>query len=452
MRAATGSAVGVAFGFEQEFGIPGTGGLTAFRAILPVDGELVGQESASAQVNPGGFVERGVPGPKGGELDFGHPLQAAHLLQFFEHFLRAVVKNTVQVGPPAVYQYLFEPDITLDPTSFFALIDKPPVDRYFDFGIRFGEMAAEIGDNEEIPVRLKGAASHGTRMGAAVADVANTGTYTLGPQMRGVLKTSSAGRIHVRATQVAPSLQFNIHQTNGVPAFPGAAVDVVYDAETGRALWQNLQDQVGLDLGLWAENRDPLEIVFPGVAADHADIDVGDTWTFEVPGAWQTPALSILSGYQKFTSAHWEARTRAIGAGAWVTRPFRSGSWTLENELEADRGNTSRYAFDQLQTGVLRPTVKATRAFVNRVFADLQERHDRFELQLAFLGRQLGTGAHRESIVLTYPSVGISEGSRPASSAGTIKEEVTLVAETNDAGDPPITIEVITTRDWTPTP
>lgn len=450
MKPATGAAVGIALGLEQEFNVPGVGGLIAYRPNLPLDGELVGEESESGQVNPGGFVQRGLPGPKGGELDFGHPLQAAHLLEFYEHFLLAVTKVTLEAGPPAVYKYTFLPDVTLDPTSFWGLLDKPPVDRGWVYGVRFGEMSAEIGDNVEIPVRLKGAVSHGTRMGAAVADVANLGTYTKGPHLRGILKTPASGKIHVRVTQVAGAVQFKVHQTNGVPAFPGAAVNVVYDAETGLALWQNLQDQAGLDLGIFDENKDPLEIIFPGLAADHADLAVGDTWTFDVPG-WAAPAISAIAGAQRFTSAHWEARTRAIGAGAWVTRPMRSGSWAIVNELEADRGNTSKYAFGQLQQGELAPTIKLTRAFANRVLADLQERHDRFELQLAFLGRQLGTGAFRESIVHTYDSVGITEGSRPASEAGTIEEEVTLAAETNDAGDPPIQVEVITTRNWTPT-
>ena len=34
--------------------------------------------------------------------------------------------------------------------------------------------------------------------------------------------------------------------------------------------------------------------------------------------------------------------------------------------------------------------------------------------------------------------------------ARAIAEEVTLIGETNDTIDPPLTVEVITSRDWTP--
>ena len=89
--------------------------------------------------------------------------------------------------------------------------------------------------------------------------------------------------------QTAGGLQFKTEQTPDSPTFPGPAAAVALDA-TGEAIWQNLQGADGLDLGFWEENRDPLEIVWPGTAADHAALAVGDIFTFAPRASGPTPS------------------------------------------------------------------------------------------------------------------------------------------------------------------
>jgi hypothetical protein len=450
MRAATGSSVLVAFGLEQAFGIPGTGGLTAYRVNLPVTGDLVGSESQSGQANPSGFQERGVPGARGGKSSWSLPMRAPWMLEFLEHLFGGVVKATVQAGPPAVYKYTFTPTLSGVDTSFYGLFSKPPVERALQFGIKFESLEMEIGDKEEVPVKLDGFLGHGTRLG--VATRTETGSYDLGPHIRGPLLDPAAGSVHVRVTRVLESaggLQFKVEQTTGSPTFPGTAVSVYIDPLTGRADWQNLQGSDGLDLGIWGENKDPLEIIFPGTAADHEDLDIGDTYEF--PVTWADPAIPVATGGQRFTAAHWVTRFRPVGGGTWFEKRVNTGSFKAQWPVTVNQANASRYAQGMDRDGIFLPTFNFKRAFYDLFFADASDRHSRVELQMAFEGRQLGTGAHRESLTLTAPSVGIGESKRVPGKAQVVEEEVSLTGETNDAGDPPLTIEVITTRNWTPT-
>jgi hypothetical protein len=225
-------------------------------------------------------------------------------------------------------------------------------------------------------------------------------------------------------------------------------VDVALDA-AGEATWQNLQGADGLDLGFWAENRDPLEIVWPGTTADHAALAVGDVFTFHPPGEWNDPVIPPLTGHQRFTSAHWTVALRTVGAATWIPLSCRKGELTLAWPISEERGNGSRYPYALLRDGLFAPSLKLERALVDPFFADRSEEAARLEAQLALTGRQL-TATHRESITFTFASARIDAAKRTAKDARTIPEEITLIGETNDAGAPPVTVEVITTRDWTP--
>lgn len=450
--AATGSGVLIGLGREQQYGVPGSSGLLAYRAILPASLELAATEGESGQVNQSGFLEPGVPGARGGEgAELGLPLSSMLLLEFFEHICGGAEKTVLEAGPPAVYKYTFIPTLTGADTSFYGLYSNS-VERSWSHGIKFEGLEMEIGDNEEIPVRLKGVVSHGTRLGAAAPAEANTGTYTAGPHLRGVLRDPSAGAVHLQVSAVAGGLKFKVDQTDGVPAFAGPEVAVVIDPVTGLAAWQNLQGPTGQDLGIWDEgNKDPLEVIFPGAPADHADLEVGDTFTFAAPGTWEAPSLPRLTGFERNTSAHWMARFRSVGAPAWIEKRCRSGKVMLEWPLSVERGNGSRYPFALLRGNeILKPTVEVTRALTDDFFLGRVERSSRIEGQLAFDGRQIGTGAHREGLGITYASLRIEKSERPAKDEKIIEESLSLVAETNADGDPPVTIEVITTRDWTP--
>jgi hypothetical protein len=447
---ATGSAVLWAVGRERLFGVPEVD-ITAYRAVLPREADLLDAEAPGAAVNPSGYQERGVPGPKGGKAVWSVSLSTGAILDFLEHLLGRVTKST---PAPGVYRYLFEPSRNGVDTSIYALQSRSPVLRSCLYGIKLGTLSLAIGDNAEIPVKLEGLISHGTRMSAPVPHPANTGTYQLGPRLRGALRSTllntAAGPVHLQVVQVAP-LQFKTEQTADDPTFPGPAVDVALDAATGEAIWQNLQGADGLDLGVWDENRDPLEIVWPGTPADHAALAVGDVFTFHPPGAWAEPVLLPLAGHQRFTSAHWTVALRAAGSSsAWTPLHCRKGNLDLSWPLSEERGNGSRYPYALLRDGLFAPSLKLERALVDSFFADRAETNARLEAELAFNGRQL-TADLRESIRITFAAARIAAANRSIRDARAIPEEVTHIGETDDTMTPPLTIEILTTRDWSPT-
>jgi hypothetical protein len=389
---ASGSAVLWAVGRERSFGIPGTG-LTAYKAVLPIDSDLLDSASEGAAVNQSGFLECGIPGPKGGKSSWSTSLTTGSILDFLEHLLGAATKTPLAAG---IFKYLFQPSRNGADTSFYALLSKSPVLRSWLYAIKFSKLSLAIGDNTEIPVKLEGLIGHGTRMGPPAPAAANAGAYQLGPHLRGTLR-NPAGPVHVLVSQVAGGLQFKTEQTPEVPTFPGAPVDVVLDA-AGEANWQNLQGADGLDLGFWEENRDPLEIVWPGTAADHAALAVGDVFTFHPPGEWSDPDIPPLTGHQRFTSAHWTVALRTVGAGAWTPMRCRKGELALSWPISEERGNGSRYPYALLRDGLFAPSLKIERALVDSFFADRAEGAARLEAQVAFTGRQL-TAAFRESIL-----------------------------------------------------
>jgi hypothetical protein len=419
--------------------------LIAHHAILPIDADLLDSTAEGAAVNQSGFLERGVPGPKGGKSAWSLSLTTGTLLEYLEHLLGQVTKTQLAAG---IFKYVFEPSRNGVDTSFYALLARSPVLRTWLYGLKLSKLSLEIGDNTEIPVKLEGLIAHGTRMGPPAHAAANAGTYTQGPHLRGTLRNPTAGPVHVKVTQTAGGLQFKTEQTPEAPTFPGAAVDIVRDA-AGEATWQNLQDADGLDLGFWEENRDPLEIIWPGTPADHAALAVGDVFTFQPPGQWTDPDIPPLTGHQRFTSAHWSVALRTVGAAAWTPLSCRKGTLEISWPISEERGNGSRYPYALLRDGLFSPSLKIERALVDPFFADRAESAARLEVQLAFTGRQLAA-TFRESIQFTFASARIDAAKRSAKDARTIPEEVTLVGETTESIAPPMTAEVITSRDWTP--
>jgi hypothetical protein len=441
---ATGSALLLALGQEPWFGIPG-GGILGYRSRLPVKIELKGSESPSGTVNPSGFLQPGVPGPKGGTFEWPFALTAGGMLEYFEHLLGSVTKTVLETG---VYQYAFTPTVSGVDTSFYCLYSTPPVEHWWFYGIKFGSLEGTIGDNQEIPLSLKGFVTHGTTLGAAVADAANTGAYNRGPFIRGVLADPDAGDVHILITRVAGGVRFKCEQTDGAPTFSGADVDVVLDPETGLGAWQNLQGADGFDLGIWDENKDPLELVLPGSPDDHALLAVGDQFTF--PVTWSDPAIPYLLGNQKLTSAHWTLGLRGIGASDWIFKRFNSGKFGIERSVTPNRGSGSRYAFGVIREGELKPTIEADRQFVDLFIAGRAQRNAGFEGLLKFEGRQLGSGQHRESIQMEFPNLRIESADRTPSNANAVQEKIKLVGKTDDYGGAPVFVTVITARNWTP--
>ncbi len=457
-RAATGSksllGMGLcrAAGTVGEYGIP-AGSLVGYNHILPLEAALPNAENPSGEINRSGFRRPGVPGPRGGPLaNIGIPFITANLLEILEHLFGSVVKAEPQTD---VFTYAFEPTLDGVDTSFWALVAQDPVLRYYLFGIKFAQAVLEIGDNTPIVPRLSGEVQHGSELSAAIPLVANTGTYTLGPWFRGQPANPAGGSLWVRVVTNAP-LTYKVLQSVAEPngaAWTAATIIFTQSLDTeGNGVWDNNRSSLtGADLGLFAENKDPVELVFPGDAAAHALLDVGDTFEIEMPGAWAAPAITTLGG-PRFTSAHWITRFRAIGAGTWESKSVRTGSITWAWPLAADRGAGSRYPYEVLRGEAdFAPTFTLARSFVDRFFKAAMDRHDRLEVQLAFEGRQLHAASNlREGVVATYPSAALTERASNPSAPGTTEETATLVGETNDAGDPPCTVVVTTDRDWTP--
>src|SRR5262249_31856222 len=154
---------------------------------------------------------------------------------------------------------------------------------------------------------------------------------------------------------------------------------------------------------------------------------------FRAPGTWPNPAIATLTGHQRFTSAHWQLRIRKAGSSAaWTTLRCRKGTQELEWPLSEERGNESRYPYALLRDGLLKPTLKIERALIDALFIAGAEASQRFEVELAYVGRQLGT-AHREGLTFRYASMRIDDWKGAPKDAKVIPEEVTLLAETNGA-------------------
>jgi hypothetical protein len=444
MTVATGNAILLGLARELEFGIPdAAAALEYMKPVLPANLGFVRSRAPGGEVNQSGFLEPGVPGPVTGPVDFAALLRAGALLMPLEHVIRGAAKATLEAG---VYKYTFTPDLEGVDTSFAGIFAKPPIDQHQLFGTKLNGLAMQIGNNNAIPARFSGFTAHGTRLGAAEADAGNTGTYTVAPIVRGLLASDTGGDIHVSITRVTTSLQFKVERTAGVPTFPGAAVDVAYDPSTGRAVYQNLQDEAGLDLGIWAENYDPLEIVFPGTATNHADYAVGDTWV--IPVSWVLPDATYLGG-QRFTSAHQKNRFRAIGATTWDEFRSLTSQVGIQWPLTADQGSGSKYYYGLDRDGVFSATQQVVRKLTDRLFTDFLERHEPFEMETEWAGQQLANGPHRESVKLIWSNVQVATRAAPAANDRAIQETIQLVGETNDAGDPPLVVEVITDRDFT---
>lgn len=460
-RAATGSNTLVAIGEERhgQWGVP-EGNLLQYGVSLPVAGRLAGSMLPSGQVNPSGYRRKRIPGSKGGPFEWGHPLTAGHMLPFLLHILGAATRETIEPADPplpAVYRYVVTPPgLALHAnTSFWGLASSPPHVRWLLYGIMLGTLTLEMADEGVVVVRLAGESGHGTKWGLAEPKVGNTGTYTLGPWLRGVAVDPTLPvwiRIQTEWVGATPPTFKMLQSANEPIAGAWTAATHIFTVlmdEEDRATWQNLQSSsTGLDAGLWTENKDPLEFILPGLEADHTPLAVGDIFKFDPPAVWENPALVELTGHTRMTTAHWVTRFRAEGATDWITRGGFTGTLTLEQALKVARGNPSRYPTDMYREGELVATLELARDLLDTIFEAPFERHGRLEAQHVYEGPQLASGQYRESLQLDFPALNIDEYAADPSDEAAVEETVTLGAETNDDGDPPITATVITTRLW----
>ncbi len=445
----TGSATLMGLGPERQEGVPAPG-LVGYGPVLPVAAEMTTTPSQSGQVNPSGYGRKGVPGPIVGPVSWGHPLTAAHQLEFFEHLLGRSSKEVLAAG---VFRYTFFPSLLgCVNTSFWGLFAKGNLELFLRYGIKFAQMVMAIGNNTEIVAALTGEGLHGTNLGPAVPAAANAGTYTLGPWARGRLASPSAGSAWLRIENLAP-LRYKALQSATEPnAAAWTAAATVHDAlvvDSEGAWHEVLSSADGSDLGIFTDcNKDPLEIIFPGLAADVANLAVGDV--FEIPITWSPPAIAELAAAGCFNSAHWLTEVGPEG-GTLIPKSFDSGNWTLGWPITPKAGSGSRYRDALYRSGTFSSVVSLVRPLEDLFFADAQMNQEHIGLRMAWEGRQLG-GGFREGIEVLQPSTEVTSSQRPVASEDLIQETISLDAKTNTAGDPPTTIKVITNRDWTPSP
>lgn len=459
-RPARGNAIQIGLRPERSHNIPGAYGdpYEWLKTHLPVNLDLTRTEEESGQVNKSGYTEAGIPGFIAGDgASVPIPMTAGLLLPWLQHLLGSSVANgtltktTLEAGE--ALQYEFEPDPDGIDQSVESIFGHPPVVNSLGRGIKFGTMGIGVTGAGEIPVTLGGFISHGTDLGPGEADAGNTGTYVLGPHLRGILADYEAGDVWVRVTGTAP-LTFKVIQSAAAPADPAdwdtaTEYTVETDPVTGEGLWQTALGATGLDLGIWtSENKDPLEVVFPGDAAAHGDAAEGDTWRFRV--SWDLPAATYLpTTGRRFGMPHWRNFQRDLGAGVWVEDPLRQLTLNLAWPVTPDNGSGTRYYTALDRDEPLAPTFSVQRTFIDTTWKRRMEKHERFEVRELWEGKQLGTGQYRESVDIVAPSVGIRSRSKD-SPRQKITESIDFTAETDGAGSAPITVTVITDRDWTP--
>lgn len=442
---AQGNQILLGFGNELSEGIRNdAAALWYVKPILPANARFGFAKSPGGEVNQSGFAEKGVPGPVTGAFDFGCRMSVPALFHVTRHFFRDIAKSTLETG---VYQYVCTPDRSVAEQTLFALFGMPPVDQMYQHGIKFGSVAAQVGNNTAIAARIQGQAMHFSRLGLAVADGGNTGTWTGKPVVRGPLASESAGNLFVEVTGLAP-LTVKLQQAVGTtpPTMAGSTTVVqTYDAD-GNAVFVNALSDTGGEIGIWAENKDPLMIVFPGTAAAHADIDVGDVWYF--PVSWALPSPTYLAG-QRFTSAHQLNQYSTDGGTTWVDLNTLTTNFGLTDPLAADQGSNSRYPFALDRNGQLVPTIGFTRKVRDRAFRDIYEQDADLKLRTYFLGQLLAGGPNRESLKLDWARLEALTLADPAQNDQAIVETSTFRGVTDNSATAPVVATFITDQDYT---
>ena len=203
------------------------------------------------------------------------------------------------------------------------------------------------------------------------------------------------------------------------------------------------------DAGYFDENRDPLQIIFPGDATDHADLEIGDVYVFDT--AWSDPVPDYLPG-QRFTSAHLDILYGRLGAdpATFVPMNVLTLNPTLAWPVTPDVGNGSRYPFALDRDTELAPVMAATRKYRDQNFEEFAIAHRRFSMRAVYQGQQLGSNTYRESISFDFAKVGLGSRTAPAANIQAIVETLNFVVEDPGPTIAGVTVDVITTRDFTP--
>ncbi len=415
------------------------GPLTSYDFVPPVAADLGGGESDSQQVNRSGYARAGVPGPKGGPVEWQFPLRSGAWLEHLHHLAPAATKNDLGGG---AYEYTFSSQFVGGvQTSYYGLLAKPPAEAVVFHGARFSGLEFDIGNDSSIVGKLTGLNAHGTSAG--FPEVQSGSLYTLGPLVRGLVLDPDAGDIYLEITRdtAGGGVQFKFEQTLEVPTFPApAAIDLYTSA--GLGAWQQLPG-----IGLYGLVVDPFEVIFPGAAATHAALAIGDRW--RIPAAAVVPATVVPpSEGHDYTSAHWQLLTGTVDTVADTDLAVLSGACRILRPVSADPQNGSLYPRCISADGRFGLELDLKRRLVDDYFKRVYDRKTRISLRTEFLGAPIAASGFYESIRIDGQRWSVTERTSAVSGQGKIDEDIKLRAETNDAGDPPGTIRVVSARDW----
>ncbi|MEL7061089.1 MAG: hypothetical protein AAGN46_13795 [Acidobacteriota bacterium] len=444
--AATGRTTAFQLGFERRPGVPGSG-LQAYQVALPA-GTVVARPLVSpGTVDPRGFSRLGRPGAVDITTDFAVDFVAHLQLPFLYHLLGGgLTKTVLEAG---VWQYAFEAQSfeSRTATSFYTIDGTPSVKLRQVYDVELHEGVWAIGENVVVLPRFKGVGGHATLMGPPVADVGNTGTHQ-GPALRGVPRDPETP-IHLQITRdvAGGGVRFQLEQAT-VPAWAGPETDVLLDP-AGEPDWQIAQGADGLDLGRTAGDWDPVDVHLLD-PAQLALLEIGDVFTW-APYGWSTPAApaALATAAHAFSSAHERIEIRTAGSADPWERVLRDDStYTLSAPIAGSRAG--KYIDRMYRTGEVMAKVAVSRKKADRRLQIVQERAGLLDVRASFAGRQLGTGAHRESVVWHQPSSQVEGYQDTASSPDIVVEQAELVARAPDDGSAPLTVTVVTDVDWTP--
>ena len=452
---AVGSSADFAAGPEIRPGEPQLSRLATYAAIPSVDMQGKDTSAESTKLGAGSGEQEGVAGKLEGTFDVGLRTAPGTLLPWLLNIAGgACIKDEPETG---VFRYRFDAVQIKDLVScrsFSAVLGRHPVDVIRRDGCQPASLNMASGNNQEIASRLTGFNTHGCKFGFAQAAGGNAGAYPFEPILRGTA-LSHAEPIHVRVVTASP-LVVRVEQS-AVPTFTGRTLDLSTVGEDGYALWEDARGADGAHLGVVvADNRNPMEIIFPGKPADHALLADGDTWTFAKPGTWQMSDYNPPSGdagtYEK-TSAHFDLKVAPYGTTNWV-RVGRSDNmdFVLETGAEAEYFTGSRSAGGGVRNKPTMARIGLNRSLASAYFLDAAERRHRFQAELTLKGPDIGTShTYQDSAKFTLRYCSVEDYSAPVASNAAIKEGFALKAKRVPDGDEPfMSVELITEADRDP--
>ncbi len=450
---ATGRQVVIEIGKEQNPGEgPGALVLEGLKPNLPFSIEPNSTINPAGIVNNTGFAEVGLPGAVEIAPDFAVSLNPALLLPFLQNMLGDVTKT----NPDGIFKYVLEYLKTATFPRLYARVGLPPTDnrRQHYNGLLSG-LTIEATASDPMFGRFAGLFGHTTAMGVAVADGGNTGSYTEGPYIRGVLADETAGSVFVEITQdvAGGGLEMKFEQSTGAPTFPGTEIAVDYDAD-GNAKWMMTYNEtaggVFTDHGFHGENKDPVEIIFPGTSTEHGNLDVGDQWEFKIQSAAADPSPTYGSIGWRPTAASALVQISTDSMVTWDDLPLDTITINMESPTSSGLKPGSKYATQIVRQGGMSGTLEIAREMYTATLKRMIEAFESFAIRVQIEGARIGTnGINRDGVVLLCGNCRLTSNTAPVSSEDAVIENIVITPYQGTSGEASMIFTIHTARDYT---